>query len=160
MYKRQRLHQARFSGYTRRGSAVTPSEVHRLHQALTSLPLEQTVSCARREVKVEYGGLNGRATGKATAYLIGVPGGKESPFVQSLLSATKKEGDKVDFAQGKGSDADSKALVWIMDTAAHPSYRAENYHQFHDGFARGENYPDAYNSLRDGLQGDTACPSF
>ena len=27
-----RLHQARFSGYTRRGSAATPSEVRRLHQ--------------------------------------------------------------------------------------------------------------------------------
>ena len=92
--------------------------------------------------------------------LIGVPGGKESPFVQSLLSATKKEGDKVDFAKGKGNDADLKALVWIMDTNDHPFWRGENYHQFHDGFARGENYPDAYNSLRDGLQGDTACPSF
>ena len=92
--------------------------------------------------------------------VVGVPGGKGSPLVKDLLEATLKQGDKVDFAQGKGSDADSKALVWIMDTAAHPSYRAENYHQFHDGFARGENYPDAYNSLRDGLQGDTACPSF
>ena len=28
-----RLHQARFSGYTRRGSAATPGEVRRLHQA-------------------------------------------------------------------------------------------------------------------------------
>ena len=92
--------------------------------------------------------------------LIGVPGGKESPFIQSLLSATKKEGDKVDFAKGKGNDADLKALVWIMDSSEYPFWRGETYHQFHDGFARGENYPDAYNSLRDGLLEDTACPPF
>jgi peptide methionine sulfoxide reductase MsrA len=92
--------------------------------------------------------------------LIGVPGGKESPFIQSLLSATKKEGDKVDFAKGKGNDADLKALVWIMDSNEHPFWRGETYHQFHDGFARGENYPDSYNSLRDGLLEDTACPPF
>ncbi len=92
--------------------------------------------------------------------LIGVPGGKESPFIQSLLSATKKEGDKVDFAKGKGNDADLKALVWIMDSNEHPFWRGETYHQFHDGFARGENYADAYNSLRDGLLEDTAGPPF
>ena len=47
-----------------------------------------------------------------------------------------------------------------MDSDKFPAFRAENYHQFHDGFARGENYPDAYNSLRDGLLEDTACPPF
>ena len=94
--------------------------------------------------------------------VVGVPGGKGSPLVKDLLEATLKQGDKVDFAQGKGSDADSKALVWIMDTAAHPSYRAENYHQFHDGFAPGENYPNSYNDLGKGpiKLVDTTCPSF
>ena len=57
--------------------------------------------------------------------LIGVPGGKESPFIQSLLSATKKEGDKVDFAKGKGNDADLKALVWIMDSQEYPLARRD-----------------------------------
>ena len=93
--------------------------------------------------------------------LIGVPGGKESPFIQSLLSATKKEGDKVDFAKGKGNDADLKALVWIMDSQEYPFWRGETYHQFHDGFARGENYPDSYNSLGGVLDlEDTTCPPF
>jgi peptide methionine sulfoxide reductase MsrA len=93
--------------------------------------------------------------------LIGVPGGKESPFVKDLMEATLKEGDKVDFAKGKGNDADLKALVWIMDTNEHPFWRGENYHQFHDGFARGENYPDSYNSLGNVLDlEDTTCPSF
>ena len=97
--------------------------------------------------------------------LIGVPGGKESPYVKQLLEATKLQGDKVDFAKGKGNDADLKALVWIMDTNDHPFWRGENYHQFHDGFARGENYPDSYNGLG-GVYGgslnleDTTCPSF
>jgi len=93
--------------------------------------------------------------------LIGVPGGKESPLVKQLMEATLREGDKVDFAKGKGSDADVKAMVWVMDTTAHPFFRAENYHQFHDGFARGENYPDAYNDLNDVLKiKDTSCPAF
>ena len=93
--------------------------------------------------------------------VVGVPGGKASPLVKDLMEATLKQGDKVDFAKGQGSDADMKSLVWIMDTASHPSFRAENYHQFHDGFARGENYPDAYNGLGAALKlADTSCPSF
>ena len=64
--------------------------------------------------------------------------------------ATLAQGDKVDFATGKGGDADARAVVWIMDSAPakFPLYRAENYHQFHDGFARGENYPDECVSRR------------
>jgi len=93
--------------------------------------------------------------------LVGVPGGKESPLVKELLEATLLEGDKVDFARGQGSDADAKALVWVMDTAKYPFFRAENYHQFHDGFARGENYPDSYNDLGDVVKlVDTSCPAF
>ena len=62
---------------------------------------------------------------------------------------------------GKGSDADVKAVVWILDSDKFPAFRAETYHQFHDGFARGENYPDAYNDLGRVLDlDDTACPPF
>ena len=65
--------------------------------------------------------------------------------------------------QGKGSDGDSRANVWIMDSAQFPFYVAEPYHQFHDGFAPGEDYPKAYNSLAKaqlgaGLFQDTQCP--
>ena len=79
-----------------------------------------------------------------------------------LAAASRSFLPQVDFGVGKGFDADAKSLVWVMDTAKFPSYRAENYHQFHDGFAFGENYPDSYNSI--GSQQlkleDTSCPSF
>ena len=92
--------------------------------------------------------------------LVGIPGGTKSPLAKELVAASVRQGDKLDFASGKGTDPDARAISFVMDTEKHPFYLGEVYHQFHDGFARGENYPDAYNSLRDGLQGDTACPSF
>jgi len=73
-------------------------------------------------------------------------------------------GDKLDFAKGRGSDADVRALAWVMDTAEYPFYLGEIYHQFHDGFALGENYPDSYNNLvkqafKDGRLRDAGCPN-
>lgn len=52
--------------------------------------------------------------------------------------------------KGKGNDADNlgKHAAWVMDTAQFPSYRAEYYHQYHDGFMPGENYGRAYNDLK------------
>ena len=81
-----------------------------------------------------------------------------------LVEASIATGDKLDFAVGKGDDADAKALAWVYDTAKYPFYIAESYHQFHDGFAWGENYPDSYNGLRESKSraGDfkgTACPN-
>ena len=81
-----------------------------------------------------------------------------------MLKASLATGDRVDFAAGQGNDADARALVWLMDTTAFPLVRAENYHQFHDGFAWGENYPDSYDGLRESQSraGDfkgTACPN-
>ena len=93
--------------------------------------------------------------------VVGIPGGKNSPLYKDLLEACLAQGDKVDFAAGKGSDADVKAVVWIMDSTKFPAFRAENYHQFHDGFAQGENYPNSYNDLGKTLDlEDTACPYF
>jgi peptide methionine sulfoxide reductase MsrA len=79
--------------------------------------------------------------------LVGLPGGSKSPLAQQLVQASKDTGDQLDFAAGKGNDADIARLIWIMDIEKFPSYVAEAYHQFHDGFAMGENYPDSYNSL-------------
>jgi len=79
--------------------------------------------------------------------LVGVPGGKKSPLAQKLVDASMKAGDKLDFAVGKGNDADRPKVSYIMDTAEYPFFIGENYHQFHDGFALGENYPQSYNSL-------------
>ncbi|KAK1746979.1 hypothetical protein QTG54_002323 [Skeletonema marinoi] len=65
--------------------------------------------------------------------LVGIPGGKSR--------------DKLDFAVGKGDDRDVPKVSFIMDTSEYPSFVGEQYHQFHDGFAFGENYPNSYNSL-------------
>ncbi|KAI2489162.1 Peptide methionine sulfoxide reductase [Fragilaria crotonensis] len=79
--------------------------------------------------------------------LIGFVGGSKSPFAQQLVDASKATADQLDFAVGKGSDEDIARLVWIMDIEKYPFFVGEAYHQFHDGFAMGENYPDSYNTL-------------
>ena len=79
--------------------------------------------------------------------LVGFAGGSKSPFAQQLVDASKATGDQLDFAVGKGNDEDIARLIWIMDTEKYPFFVGEAYHQFHDGFAMGENYPDSYNSL-------------
>mmetsp|Transcript_3273 Transcript_3273/g.9489 ORF Transcript_3273/g.9489 Transcript_3273/m.9489 type:complete len:273 (+) Transcript_3273:3-821(+) len=79
--------------------------------------------------------------------LVGIPGGGSSPLAKTLIESSKSAGDKLDIAKGTGDDADKPAVTWVMDTAQFPFYVAEGYHQFHDGFAAGEDYPSAYNSL-------------
>jgi peptide methionine sulfoxide reductase MsrA len=79
--------------------------------------------------------------------LVALKGGSKNPLALQLVEASKALGDQLDFSVGKGSDADSPKLVWIMDTDKFPFYVGEQYHQFHDGFAFGENYPNSYNSL-------------
>lgn len=81
--------------------------------------------------------------------VVGFPGGaKNNPdLAQQLVDASKETGDQLDFAVGKGTDRDIPRVVWIMDSTVYPSYVAEQYHQFHDGFNFGENYPNSYNDL-------------
>lgn len=79
--------------------------------------------------------------------LVGVPGGKNSPYADMLVKASVATGDKLDFAVGKGDDRDTAKVSYIMDTAEFPFYVGEQYHQFHDGFAFGEDYPASYNKL-------------
>jgi peptide methionine sulfoxide reductase MsrA len=79
--------------------------------------------------------------------LVGIPGGKSSPLAELLVKASVSSGDKLDFAVGKGDDKDLPKVSFIMDTKDYPSFVAEQYHQFHDGFNFGENYPNSYNSL-------------
>lgn len=76
--------------------------------------------------------------------LVGVPGGSKSPYAKQLVQASIETGDKLDFGAGKGDDADARALAWVMDSSTFPFYQAEPYHQFHDGFAWGEDYPNSY----------------
>lgn len=79
--------------------------------------------------------------------LVGIPGGARGKFSQKLVAASIATGDKLDFAVGKGDDKDIPRVVFVMDTADYAPFVAEQYHQFHDGFNFGENYPTAYNKL-------------
>jgi peptide methionine sulfoxide reductase MsrA len=95
--------------------------------------------------------------------LIGIPGGSKSPYATKIVSASQAMGDKLDFAVGKGNDKDLRAVSFIMDTAKFPFHSAEQYHQFHDGFNLGENYPSSYNNLAtklasEGKLVDSKCP--
>jgi len=96
--------------------------------------------------------------------LVGVPGGSGSPLAKQLVEASIRQGDKMDFAKGKGDDPDARATVFVMDSAKFPFYVGEAYHQFHDGFAWGEDYPQSYNSLakavaKAGNLPSSACPN-
>ena len=94
--------------------------------------------------------------------LVGLPGGESSPLAGVVAKALEGKGLKL--ARGSGDDGDTLGTgkVWLYDTAAFPFYQAEGYHQFHDGFAPGENYPNSYNDLGKGpiKLVDTTCPSF
>jgi peptide methionine sulfoxide reductase MsrA len=79
--------------------------------------------------------------------VVGLPGGSQSPYAKLLIETSKQNGDKLDFAKGSGSDPDARGLAFVMDTADFPFFVGEQYHQFHDGFNFGENYPGSYNGL-------------
>jgi peptide methionine sulfoxide reductase MsrA len=84
--------------------------------------------------------------------VVGIPGGAQSEYAKLLIETSKQYGDKLDFAKGGmakggGSDPDARGLAFVMDTADFPFFVGEQYHQFHDGFNWGENYPGSYNGL-------------
>lgn len=99
--------------------------------------------------------------------LVGFPGGPNADqYLEQLISASKENGDKLAFTIGKGSDADQRALVYIMDSSesSYPFYVAEAYHQFHNGFAPGEKYPKEYHDLAETLStvgklSNSKCPT-
>lgn len=96
--------------------------------------------------------------------LVGIPGGVNSPLCKQLVDVSVNNGDKLDFAKGKGDDGDARGLAFVMDTAKFPFYVAEQYHQFHDGFNLNENYPSRYNDLaktlaKAGTLGESKCPN-
>ena len=96
--------------------------------------------------------------------VVGIPGGVDGPFSKQLVEASVQAGDKLNFARGKGDDSDERALVWVMDSNRYQFFVAEQYHQFHDGFNFGENYPNSYNNLanklsKEGKLGKSTCPN-
>merc|ERR1719491_1806113 len=79
--------------------------------------------------------------------IVGVPGGSKSEYAKILVDASIANGDKLDFAYGKGNDKDVPKTSFVMDSQTFPFFVGERYHQFHDGFNIGENYPGEYNKL-------------
>ncbi|GMI36585.1 hypothetical protein TeGR_g8979, partial [Tetraparma gracilis] len=95
--------------------------------------------------------------------LVGLPGGASSPLYASLVAANEAAGSRVSLRPGKGGDGDARGAVYVYDSELFPAHRAENYHQFHDGFARGEDYPASYNNIKnllaaEGRLPETDCP--
>lgn len=97
--------------------------------------------------------------------LVGFPGGAKSDvYLKQLVDASKENDDKLAFAEGLGDDPDRRALVFVMDTKSFSPFVAEQYHQFHDGFALGEGYPQSYNDIanilaKSGTLGSSDCPN-
>jgi len=90
-----------------------------------------------------------QAGDRGTEYrsLVGIPGGAKSEYAKLLVDASIANGDKLDFAYGKGNDKDTPKTSFVMDSQTFPFFVGEQYHQFHDGFNLGENYPGTYNNL-------------
>jgi len=110
--------------------------------------------------------------------VIGLPGGIRSP----LMEVVREENvNGMRLVEGRGNayekrgvlgalgsplprEDDAVNTVYVMDTDAFPFYRAENYHQFHNGI--GKAFPAAYTrdlkrqSLESGLIGETGCPEL
>jgi len=100
--------------------------------------------------------------------LIGIPN-KDPELIkiaEAVSSGINNGAVAVDAKSGVGSDEDKRAVTYVYDNGSKdkfPAYQAEFYHQFHDGFAPGENYPDSYNNIKNNLQAlgilqDTKCP--
>ncbi|CAE8631166.1 unnamed protein product, partial [Polarella glacialis] len=80
--------------------------------------------------------------------MLGLPGGKDSPFLKEIQAANNC---RMQLAQGQGSDpliAGNK-VVWIYDSDIFPFFQAELYHQFHDDV--GARYPADYHKLKEAL---------
>lgn len=96
-------------------------------------------------------------------YAIGLPGGMNSDAVDLLKNV--EGASTFTFKKGAGSDPDNFGTksIWVYDTKTFKFHQAETYHQFHDGFASGQQYGDTYHKLRDTLSADgrlkrTGCP--
>ena len=95
--------------------------------------------------------------------LVGLPGGMTNPLFKPLEEEATKVGLKIVEGVGGDKDTSGKKMVWIYNSDKFPFKQAEIYHQFHDGFMPGEQYPQSYNNLakeayKDGRIVATGCP--
>lgn len=91
--------------------------------------------------------------GKGPEYrsLLGLPDGVNSKYFQVIKEAADKKG--ITLKEGSGNDPDTlgKKMAFVMDSNKFPFNQAEVYHQFHDGFMPGEQYPQSYNAITNKL---------
>ena len=95
--------------------------------------------------------------------LMGLPGGMDNPSFDKIQALASDAGLQLQKGAGDDPDTLGKRKVWVMDTASFPFYQGEVYHQYHDGFFPGEDYPPSYNLLQTkfaqaGVLKTTGCP--
>lgn len=99
--------------------------------------------------------------------VIGLPGGISSPLFKILQDRNVngmelREGDGNSPKEGDAKENDRFNTVWVLDADKLPFYRAEDYHQFHDGI--GAAFPKDYKveqraaAQKAGRIGPTGCP--
>lgn len=111
--------------------------------------------------------LDPQDSGPAYRNVIGIPRGIDSPLFQVLKERNKNgmeliPSDGNDFERGKAKDTDQINVVYIVDSDKLPFYRAEQYHQFHNGIGKAfskEYTVDLKRALaNNGRIGPTGCP--
>lgn len=101
--------------------------------------------------------------------VVGLPGGVGSPFFKLLQEANVngmelRAGQGNEYTKGVPTEEDLLNVVWVVDSNQLPFYRAEKYHQFHNGI--GKAFPAEYtrdlknNLARMGKIDPTGCPEL
>ena len=102
---------------------------------------------------------------------IGIPGGVKSDLFKILQ---EENVNNMDLREGSGNEnqgplgvpteGDELNAVWVIDSTKFPFFRAEVYHQFHNGL--GKKFPTNYTkdlkeaALQNKLIGTTGCPEI
>eukprot|EP00775_Hariotina_reticulata_P010784 gene10784-10941_t len=73
--------------------------------------------------------------------VVGLPGGVTSPLFRILQEANVnnmelKPGQGNVYQKGRPSEGDELNVVWVVDSSELPFYRAEQYHQMHNGLGK------------------------
>uniref|UniRef100_A0A383W0J3 peptide-methionine (S)-S-oxide reductase n=1 Tax=Tetradesmus obliquus TaxID=3088 RepID=A0A383W0J3_TETOB len=73
--------------------------------------------------------------------VVGLPGGVSSPYYKLLQAANVngmelREGKGNVYERGQPVEGDEINVVWVVDSDELPFYRAEVYHQFHNGLGK------------------------
>lgn len=102
--------------------------------------------------------------------VIGIPGGVRSDLFKELEKANiygmrllEGRGNEWE-PTGRPTEGDELNTVWILDSNTLPFYRAEKYHQYHNGL--GKKFPEAYTkdmkeaAEKSGRIAPTGCPEL